>query len=450
MGRLLRLGQCNTKLKKFLVQWVYHNDLQLMNSPHRKSMDFFIIQVIFGNAFAILTGGVYMSGFAVYLGASDDLVGYIPIIGSIGGIFLIFSSIFLERFRNLKKLVITFNFIVKPMLVSVILIPLVIPKSMHVGSLFVILLMAYTLNSLMGVAINSWFVNVIPINIRGRYFAMRQIFAVIVSAALPLIAGYILDVVPDQYMGFAILFSAAFVLMFCENYAFWNVQDTTVENYGKGNLKIVDMFRIPLKNKEFMKYTIKLIVFHLALYLSASYVQVYMIRYLELPYTFISSMTVMDAIIQIFIYTKWGRLGDRKGYKYVLEVSIWFFVFYMVAWAMTSKSTMYLSIPMAYLFSAIANSSFMVGSFNSRYQVIPDKGRTLYDGFYTSVIGLTLLIGPWIGGRFKDTLAKSSFMQNNFEFGEFRIIFTLSAIGLAMLQIFEIAQKYRKHKMLKN
>lgn len=446
MGKKGKRVSFNEKFRRLLVQWTYHNDMELINSPHRKSMDFFILQVIFGTAFGILTGGTYMSGFAIYMGASDELVSYIPIIGSISGIFLIFAGTFLERFSNRRKLVIAFNFIIKPMLVSTIFIPLIIPKTMRVASLFVILLAAYTLNSLMGMAINSWFVKVIPIDIRGRYFAMRQILAVLVSALLPLLAGYILDISYDQYTGFAILFGMAFIFMFCENYAFWNIEDTNVENYGKGNVKIYDIFRIPLKDRYFMGYTIKLVIFHLALYLSASYVQVYMIRYLKLPYTFISSMVVMDAVIQIFVYTKWGRLGDRKGHRYVMELSMWFFVLYMAAWAITSQSNMYFSIPLAYLFSAIANSGFALGSFNSRYDIMPEKGRNLYDAFYTAVIGLTLLMAPWLGGQFKGVLARSSSLANSLQFGEFRIIFAISAIGIAALQIFGTAQKHWKQK----
>jgi len=190
-------------------------------------------------------------------------------------------------------------------------------------------------------------------------------------------------------MGFAILFSIAFAFMFCENYAFWNIEDTTVENFGKGNVKLYDIFRIPLKDKEFMGYTIKLVVFYLALYFSASYAQVYMIRYLELPYTFISSMAVMDAVIQIFIYTK-------------------------------------------------------LGTFNSRYDIMPEKGRNLYEGFYTAAIGLTLLVAPWVGGQFKGALAQSAFITHNLEFGEFRIIFAISAVGIAALQIFGAMRRYRK------
>ena len=94
MGKKGKRVSFNEKFRRLLVQWTYHNDMELINSPHRKSMDFFILQVIFGTAFGILTGGTYMSGFAIYMGASDELVSYIPIIGSISGIFLIFAGTF--------------------------------------------------------------------------------------------------------------------------------------------------------------------------------------------------------------------------------------------------------------------------------------------------------------------------------------------------------------------
>ena len=48
--------------KKRLSSWVYQNDLELINSPTRRNQDFFIIQVILANAFAILTGGEFLSG----------------------------------------------------------------------------------------------------------------------------------------------------------------------------------------------------------------------------------------------------------------------------------------------------------------------------------------------------------------------------------------------------
>lgn len=431
-------------LRKRLVWWLYQHDLELINSPARKSQDHFIIQAIFGSAFFVLTGGQFLSGFAIYLGASDKLVGYVPLIGSICGIFLIFLSLFIERFTNRKKLVLVFNYISKPMIISMILIPLFIPKQFQIIVMFIILTIAYMLNAMMGLAINSWFVNVIPPQIRGRYFSVRQIYAVFVSVILPIIAGRILDMVSDPYIGFVILYSIAFVMFLGENYAFQNIEDTTVESIDKNNLKLRDVFMIPIKNKEFMEYTIMLAVFYLFLYFSVSFTQLYMLRYLKLTYTFIASMTTINALLQIFMYSQWGKFGDRYGHQFVMEVSICFFAVEMALWAMVSQRTMYICIPMIYVISSISNSGFAVGSFNRRYDIIPEKGRSLYDGFFSMVVGLVLLIAPWIGSKMRDLFTDSLYMQQNIEFGEFRIGFAISALGLILLQLYKLIFKHSK------
>ena len=297
--------------KKRLSSWVYQNDMELINSPTRRNQDFFIIQVIFANAFAILTGGEFLSGFAIYLGASDDLVGYIPLIGGISGISLIFFGVLMERFTRRRKLVLALNSIIKPLLVSIILIPVLIPKPAQVLVLFVLLFAVYILNAFLGLAVNSWFVKAIPIKLRGRYFSIRQIYAVLVMVLVPIIAGSILDTTPNRYLGFVILFAAAFVFGMGETYSFSKVEDAEVESMGKGT-RVLDVIRVPVKNKEFMGYAIINLVFHIALYLSASYTQVYMIRYLELSYTFITSMTMLNGSSDISCLVQaWGKIADR-------------------------------------------------------------------------------------------------------------------------------------------
>ena len=431
--------------KKRLSSWVYQNDLELINSPTRRNQDFFIIQVILANAFAILTGGEFLSGFAIYLGASDDLVGYIPLIGGISGISLIFFGVLMERFTRRRKLVLVLNSIIKPLLVSIILIPLLIPKPAQVLVLFILLFAVYILNAFLGLAVNSWFVKAIPIKLRGRYFSIRQIYAVLVMVLVPIIAGSILDTTPNRYLGFVILFTAAFVFGMGETYAFSKVEDAEVESMGKGT-RVLDVIRVPVKNKEFMGYAIINIVFHVALYLSASYTQVYMIRYLELSYTFITSMTMLNAVLQMFAYSQWGKIADRYGNGFVMYASYGFYALQMVLWALVTKGSMYVFIPLVYGIGSFANSGFMVGSFNYRYDILPEKGRSFYDAFYSAAIGITLLIAPWIGGRIKGFIAGIPYVQDNIQLGEFRIIFALSALGLWALFLYIVLRR-RKQKI---
>lgn len=427
--------------RKKIETWTYQNDLELINAPSRKSQDFFIMQSLFGAIIMILTGGQFLAGFAIYLGASDNLVGYISLISSISGILLIFSGLLLERFSTRKRLVIILNSIAKPLMASVVLIPILVPKAMQVPALLITLSIAYALNSLMSIAINNWFVHVIPIRIRGRYYAVRQSYAVIVSAIVPIIAGRIMDTASDQYIGFVIIYLWAFISIFGENYAFSKIDDVKIDTTDKDKLKLGDVFRIPIKNKEFMAYTFKLMAFYFTLYMSASLIQVYMLRYLGLSYTFISAMTVLSSIVQIFVYPRWGRLGDIYGQELVMDISIWGYALHMGLWALVSKGNVYVFSTMAHLVGAICGAGFAVGSFNSRYEIIPEKGGTIYEGFYTAIIGLTLLVAPWVGSRIRKEIINIEYIQSHIAFGELRILFAISAIGLALLQLYDVVKK---------
>lgn len=421
--------------KDKIAVWLYQGNAELIESSSRKSQDFFIVQCLFGSVIMNLLGGQFLSGYAIYLGASDESVGYISIISSISGSFVIFAGLFLERFKSRRKLVFTLNSISKPLLCSIILIPLIVPQKMQVLALLIILIVAYSLNSFMNIAINSWFVNVIPMRIRGQYFSIRQMYAIAVGAIVPMIAGRIMDNASNTYNGFAILCAWAFISIIGENYGFLNVDDVNIDSAGGDKLKIRDVFHIPVRNKEFILYTLKLVVFYFMLYLSAALTQAYMLKYLELSYTFISAMTVMSSLVQIVVYPRWGKIGDERGHEWVMKVSIWFYVAQMALWACVFKGNMYVLIPVIYLISAIGGSGFAVSSFSTRYDIIPNKGFTMYDGFYSAVIGLALVLAPKVGGWIREILADIQYIEKHIQFGELRILFAISAVGILILQL---------------
>jgi MFS family permease len=161
-----------------------------------------------------------------------------------------------------------------------------------------------------------------------------------------------------------------------------------------------------------------------------------MIRYLKLPYLVINLTGILPAVMQIFMVRVWGTLSDKYGHKFVMNASTWFFAGEIFIWAVTPKSAFLVLIPFACIFSAVANSGFTIGAFNRRYTLIPEKGRIIYDGFYSSAVGISLIIAPLLGGLAKNTIASNEFIMSRIEFGEFRILYLISCIGIIVLQVF--------------
>lgn len=421
------------KIKGLISKLVYGNQADLLYNEHKKDQDYFISQAVFGTAFFVLIGGAFLTGYALYLGASDTLAGYIPLLGGICGVFSIFSGIILERIEKRKRLVIILDIISKTLIASIVTIPCFFSGTTTLVVLFVMLIAAYMLNSLMGIAINNWFISIVPESIRGRYFSIRQTFTLVVIATLPVIAGRFLDNVSSKYIGFVVIFSVAFVMVWGEVISFSKIHEPTSGHLGKGNIKLLDIVRLPIRNKKFMLFILSIVWFHMGWFISVAYTQVYMIKYLNLSYTFITIMVTFLSIIQMFSYRIWGKIHDTKGAFYTMKMAIWFFILEVAIWVFVTSSNKYALIPFGYIFEAIAGPGFAVGSFNLRFKLIPKNGRTVYDGFFTAVLGIILMIAPFIG-RLIQTGITSTNIANVIPFAQFRLLYGITAIVLLTLQ----------------
>lgn len=424
-------------LSKAVNRLVYQRDPELMYSPAKKSMDSFIIQVIFGTIFGLFTGGVFLSGYLINLGANDELVSYIPLIPSICGIFLIFCGVYVGKFKKLRNFVLISNGMTKAIVSSVIFVPLFVPKTMQIPLIYFLLIVGYILNGISGLAINSWFISVIPKKVRGRYYSVRQIIAVILSIILPVLAGRLVDIIPNKYNGFMILYIIAMIAAFFENIYFSRIDNTEIRTFDK-KMSIIELIKIPLKNRIFMSYTIRLGFFYMFLYIAASFSQLYMLKYFKLSYTYINTASVVSAVLQAFIFYKvWGKINDRLGSNFVMMFSMWFYAIDMFLWFLVTPGNVKFLLLVLNAVSAVEASGFTVGSFNRRYEIIPEEGRPIYDSFFSAYIGLVLMVSPIIGGFLRELTANIQFI-NKYQYGNFRVVYLLSSLALILLQIYNV------------
>lgn len=437
------------RTRQLISNWIYRNDVELLYNSHKKSQDYYIVQLLFATMFGILTGGIFLPGFAVSLGASDQTIGFIGLIPSVVGIFMVFSGFILERFRNRKQLVIRLNIIAKLFICSIVLVPVVVPKPLQMAVTIFILMIGYTLQAFNGVAINIWFMSVVPDNIRGRYFAVRQTAALVISALLPIIAGLLMDHIGNQYIGFVILYILAIFALLGENKAYKEIEEPEVQTAAKKDIKLLDVWTVPIKNKEFLGYTFTLAILYILIFISCTFTSVYMLRYLKLSYTFITAMGIFNAVMQMLFYRFWGRIADQYGHEYVMHAGIWFMVGELTIWAIMPKSAVLFLLPVANLFSAIGNSGFAMGVFNRRFAIIPQTGRSLYEGFFGTLTGLAILISPFIGGWMRNRISTISFVHQHIPFGEFRVMYAITVLGIICLQVFRILRNRRKTKQIK-
>ena len=421
--------------KTFIRRVVYNNDWELLQNPYKTSRDRFILQIILATAFTSLTGGVFLTGFAVFLGLRDQLISYITILPNLCGLALVVSGVFWERFRRRKFIICLMVLVSKLLICSIVLLPRWAPRPARPGILVGTLVIAFTLQAFYNVALNAWFVGVVPENIRGRFFAIRQTFALLVTVALPILTGRLMDLIQDKYSGFLILYGVGMLAALIEILIYFGIEEPVIEMGNDSAVNPRKTLRLPLKDRIFRDFVLYIFTFYTILWVAHSFTQVFLIRYLRLSYTFLNALAILGAVLQMIFYRLWGRIGDRYGHRLVINLSIWFFVGETFFYAMTTPKTAWIWLPVAYSFSALGNSGFLIGVFNERFAIIPEQGRVIYDGFYNMAVGIAFLVAPFIGGGLKDLLAASAFIRDRFQFGEFRWLYLISSLGVALLQL---------------
>ncbi|MBE3037189.1 MAG: MFS transporter, partial [Candidatus Atribacteria bacterium] len=111
---------------------------------------------------------------------------------------------------------------------------------------------------------------------------------------------------------------------------------------------------------------------------------------------------------------------------------------------MTQK-TLYLLFLTPFL-AGIGNSGFNVATVTYRYNIIPEEGhKTIYEGWFGAVFGLSALLGPMVGKLIMEILPPVR--GPIFQYSNFQIMYLISFIvglSVVLLMFFRPLKKQQK------
>ena len=198
---------------------------------------------------------------------------------------------------------------------------------------------------------------------------------------------------------------------------------------------------IPLKNKEFMKFTAIILTFHLAWFISMTFAQLYEIKYMEISYTYLTLMGSIGAVVQVLIYPLWGRVTDKYGPKLIMRIAMFFFMIHAGIYIFMVRDNAYILLIILCLNGAVLSPAWTLSTFNERFSSIPAEGRTIYDSFFTAANGIVIMMAPIIGNILRKTIINSNI--NFMLYQEFKILFIISFIALATINIVLLSGSYK-------
>ena len=359
-------------------------------------------QAMVGAIYAASTGGMFLIGYALRLGATNVQIGLMSTIPMLCiGVQLATAAI-VERGFSRRRL----TFFAALCNVSgwalIILIPYAaagaspaVKVSFLIGIITVVTLFAFVSGNARG----SWVGDLIPARFRGTFFGRLTMYGGIIATLFAIMEGAFLDVVKQHGLGaFSVLFGFGMVFGLINAFLFLPQADAPlVRHESSGNL--LRMVRETLRNRALMLVALFATLWSMQ-GVAGPFYATYMLRDLHMPFVGVGIVNASFMVAFLASGPFWGRVVDRWGCRPVITACastlgpiqfVWFWV--------DSPARVYAVIAVINLLAGFVVGGVSVGLNTLVYKVTPAAGRSVQFAVYSILVVLLAAPLPAIGGH---------------------------------------------------
>ena len=368
----------------------------------RKALSFSIWDGIFANLYANLTGGVFLVGYALALKATEVQIGLLaafPLIANVAQVFFTYVIELIGRRRPLALWAGTFARLLWLMIIGAALWGLQRKHLLYL-SMWVIGL------SQIGTAINnlawmSWMADLVHEERRGHYFGLRN--AAIGGAALTatLIGGHFLDIwkashPTGEMEALLILFGVGVSCGLVSLGIQARIYEPPLYE-GDNEQPFWQRLQLPFRDQNFRAFLLFTFIWNFAVYFTAPFFAVYMLKTLELSYATVTTYAVLSSVADLVSVRVWGRLSDRETNKPLLILGSFFVALIPYGWLFTGRDTFWLFV-LLHVQGGLFWSGIRLCTGNLVLRISPLAHRSIYFSMFNAVAGLTAVVAPILGG----------------------------------------------------
>jgi MFS family permease len=406
-----------------------------------QNLKYSIYDGFFAQIYVNLTGTIFLPAYALLLGAQPIHIGILAALPFLGTLAQLPGSVLVEKLQNRKKLVI--GFAVAARGIWIILVIESIMVAADNGSFLLSLLIVLTacsqiLGSCAGVGWLSWMAALVPEEIRGRYFGLRNSVLGIVTITLTIVGGYFLDWYRYHFpaspvtRSFEILFITAIIAGMISAYFLYRQgdlrpQDTLLRTASPDPLKL---FTEPFQHQNFRRFIRFALVWAFAVNFSSPFFIIYMLIDLKFSYTLISLYTMLSAVADFIGMGFWGHFSDRFGNRAIIIVTALVVALQPALWIFSNNSvfSVYLLIPLLHMTGAFFFAAYNLCAVNLVFRMAPKEQNSAFFAFWSiaSANGAAAGVGAIMGGILSQHAATLlTYFPGIFDSG-FKIVFFVS------------------------
>lgn len=360
----------------------------------------------------------FVALFALAYGASNGQVGVVTAVANLAGAIALFPGARLAE-RHLRK-----QFILRGLgtarlaLLGLALVPF-LGQSASIAVILIILLngMRAFFNNLANPAWTALVADLVPTQVRGRYFGSRNMAMGVAALLIAPLAGFLIETVNGRFSlpfsGYQTVFILSFAFGAVGLASFNKIKEPQAATKEPYHHQRGDLRRVLLQNRRFVGMVIAAFIWNMSLQSAAPFFNVYLVEAFAAPIGMIGFLAAVSSFSALFGQRLFGRLVDRRGDAWVLFVCGFTIPLLPFFWALITAPW---QVALINLLGGFIWAGYTLANFNLLLRETPDRERPRAVALFQTAVFSSAIIGPLLGGYLADAIS-------------FRIIFLVSAFG---------------------
>ncbi len=383
-----------------------------------------------------LTGGVFLTGFALLLGATETVIGLLSGLPRLAALMQPLGAYFVERLHLRKTISVWVFGPARALWALVLLLPAMGYAGGASRSAMLLLLAVAVGSSLMsGFAAVSWLTwmsDLIPAAARGRFFSRRTMLAGITSAVIGMAAGKFVDMWKvmdggDGSTGFLVVFGVGMACGFASWYTLLRCPEPAFTHHDDDSTPF--SFRAALgsawSDLNFRRLLYFTSIVTGGVWIAGPFFSVYMIKTMNLPYSIMSLLATTSALGSLLTVRLWGRLSDHFGNRPVILAAINGVSLTPVLWLLTAGGAWWPLI-IANVVGGASWGGYFLAQMNLVFKITPNERKSVYIALFYALDALPMLFAPLLGGLFLQHTPHWALHVGSWTFVNYHVLFAAS------------------------
>lgn len=371
------------------------------------------------------SSGSILTGFLLYLGAGPVALAALAGIPLLAQLFNPLVAWLAVRVPSRRVFIMITGLIGRGLWLFPILLPLL---GLSQRDALFWMLAAISVSSIFqnsaGLAWIGLIADVVPPDIRGRYFGMRSAIIGVVGMAAGLVAGRYLDRTPapgsfQMVFVVALLFAVAGLCLFR-----WYYEPPAAHQ----RLQLRDSIVLPLRDPNFRKFLAFSMYWQGSVMIAAPFVIPYFLQHLHMSFTQIAIWSAIASSAALITSPLWGRIGDRAGHKTVLSITtILAGTVHPMCWMIATPGHLFF-IWLSGIMDAVSWGGVNPAVFNLSIGTAPPSARMAYLALLNFASGFVGFAVCLLSGPLLHFLLQHDFVVGGFHWTGYHSLFLLSGL----------------------